>query len=148
MKSNFCSAMALSSFLLSASAFSSETLPSDKVVIDSAYACIGMAKTYGGDAHRFDFEKTKEYISAEVDDCVKTLSWTRFDADKGKDVEQHIRDNWNRTDFDVSDEQYAFYAKFHELMQKGAHKAAHNDLFRGQMTQKGKDKSQQFPFTN
>ena len=148
MKYNLYSAMALSSLLLSASAFSSEKLPSDKVVIDSAYACIGMAKTYSGEAHRLDFEKTKNYISAEVDDCVKTLSWTRLDAAKGKDVEQQIRDNWNRTAFDVSDEQYAFYAKFHELMQKGAHKAAHNVLFRDEMTQKGKDKSLQFPFTN
>jgi hypothetical protein len=107
-----------------------------------------MAKKYGGEARRFNVETTKAYISAEVDDCVKTLSLTRFDASKGRDIEQQIRDNWNRTAFDVSDDQYAFYAKFHELMQKGAHKAAHNARFRDEMTQRGKDKSQQFPFTN
>lgn len=142
--------MAIKSILLSAvlvlsailnPAYSADSHPSDKLVLYSAYACVGLADKYGQEGRRFDYEQTKTFISDEVDNCVQVLSWSQFNPTTGRAMRDKFDSDWNRTGMNIGDDQYLFYSNFHRNMMNGAIKAAINEEFREKMYELGQASS-------
>ncbi|WP_368743000.1 hypothetical protein [Enterobacter asburiae] len=119
------------------SALSSSNHPSDKMVMESATACVGIAQKNSGDARRFPADATRAFISSEVDKCVQLLSWSRLDNKTGKSLAENIESDWNRSEFNVDDEQYKFYSEFHRNIISAATRAAVDPVFLQQMVKLG-----------
>lgn len=128
---------AVTMLFASFSAFSASNHPSDKMVMESATACVGIAQKNSGDARRFPAVETRAFISKEVDKCVQLLSWSRYDKKIGKSLAENIESDWNRTDFNVDDEQYKFYSEFHRNIISSATRAAADSAFLQQMVKLG-----------
>lgn len=116
-------------------------LPPDALVSDSAFACLGMAERYSADGRRFDFAQTKAFISSQVDDCVSLLSWSRHAPNKAREVKEKMESEWNRTHFEVSEDQYNFYSTFHRQIMNGINESVSNAQFLKEMTNSGKELS-------
>ncbi|MDM2751422.1 hypothetical protein OGY07_19035 [Citrobacter sp. Cs237] len=112
--------------------------PSNDIVKESAFACVGMAHKYGSDGRRFDYENVKTFISSQVDDCVRLLSFSLVNKTTGKDILDNIESEWATTYYDVTDEEYSFYGEFHENLMSGAQKAAENHDYLNEMVLFGK----------
>lgn len=129
--------------LLASAAYSlpnyASQLPPDALVSDSAFACLGMADRYSEDGRRFDFDQTKAFISGQIDDCVSLLSWSRHSPSKAREIKEKIESEWNRTHFEVSEEQYNFYSTFHQQIMNGITEAVSNPQYLKEMTNSGKE---------
>lgn len=112
--------------------------PSNDIVKESAFACVGMAQKYGSDGRRFDYENVKNFISSQVDDCVRLLSFSLVDKTTGKDILDEVENEWTTTYYDVTDEEYSFYGEFHRNLMSGAQKAAEDHDYLNEMVLFGK----------
>lgn len=112
--------------------------PSNDIVKESAFACVGMAQKYGVDGRRFDYENVKAFMSSQVDDCVRLLSFSIVNKSTGKDIRDDIENEWATTYYDVADDEYSFYREFHMKLMTAAQKAAEDHDYLKEMVLFGK----------
>lgn len=112
--------------------------PSNDIVKESAFACVGLAQKYGSDGRRFAPEGVKAFISSQVDDCVRLLSFSMVNKNAGKDIRDDIERKWATTYYDVTDDEYSFYGEFHRNIMTEAQKAAEDHDYLNEMVLFGK----------
>ncbi|EPL4123865.1 hypothetical protein MWS69_002680 [Citrobacter amalonaticus] len=112
--------------------------PSNDIVKESAFACVGMAQKYGSDGRRFAPEGVKEFISSQVDDCVRLLSFSMVNKNTGKDIRDEIESKWATTYYDVTEDEYNFYGEFHRNIMTGSQRAAEDHGYLDEMVLFGK----------
>lgn len=119
------------------SAYAETSHPSDELVMKSAYACLGIAQKHTNEGRYFPADQVNSFLSHEVDECVQLVSWSIYDKATGNELKRKIDSEWNKTEFNVSDEQYGFYAKAHRDIVSSAGKAAADRAFFNKMARLG-----------
>ncbi|EOU9561574.1 hypothetical protein ACOJCY_002661 [Cronobacter dublinensis] len=121
----------------SCSTYADNNHPSDELVMKSAYACLGIAQKHTNEGRSFPVEQVNTFLSHEVDSCVQLVSWSIYDKASGNELKSKIDAEWNRTGFNISDEQYAFYANVHRDIVSSATKASVDKEFFNKMARLG-----------